>query len=170
MGTPAYSNYAPSMGYPTPAHEPAYMTPAHQPYQTPQHESSFPAPPASNLTPVEQASLTEQWVNQVQTDPSMMSPPHAPLMSPQHPAQSIPPQDDSPYLAIKHKDWITAGGNRIIKRLKLQKCQKRRRRKNLMRKMIMRKRIGKQEGKMTCRKMKPSRNLKIVFSTSVLNS
>merc|ERR1712130_906120 len=26
----------------------------------------------------------------------MMSPPHAPLMSPQHPAQSIPPQDDSP--------------------------------------------------------------------------
>jgi len=94
--TPAYSNYAPSMGYPTPAHEPGYMTPAHQPYQTPQHESSFPAPPASNLTPVEQASLTEQWVNQVQTNPSMMSPPHAPLMSPQHQAQTIPHQDISP--------------------------------------------------------------------------
>merc|ERR1712217_276469 len=76
------------MGYPTPAHEPGYMTPAHQPYQTPQHESSFPAPPASNLPPVEQASLTEQWVNQVQTNP--------PLMSPQHQAQTIPHQDISP--------------------------------------------------------------------------
>lgn len=95
--TPAYSNYAPSMGYPTPAHEPAYMTPAHQAtYQTPLHESSFPAPPASNLTPGEQASLTEQWVNQVQTDPSMMSPPHAPIMSPPHPAASIPQEDNSP--------------------------------------------------------------------------
>jgi len=95
--TPAYSNYAPSMGYPTPAHEPAYMTPAHAPaYQTPQHESSFPAPPASNLTPGEQASLTEQWVNQVQTDPSMMSPPHAPIMSPTHQAPTIPQEDTSP--------------------------------------------------------------------------
>jgi len=95
--TPAYSNYAPSMGYPTPAHEPGYTTPAHQAnYQTPLQESSFPAPPAANLTPGEQASFTEQWVNQVQTDPSMMSPPHNPLMSPTHPAPTIPTEDDSP--------------------------------------------------------------------------
>jgi len=95
--TPAYSNYAPSMGYPTPAHEPSYMTPAHQAsYQTPLHETSYPGPPAQNLTPGEQASLTEQWVNQVQNDPSMMSPPHAPLMSPHNSVSNIPNGDNSP--------------------------------------------------------------------------
>lgn len=79
--TPAHSGYegAPSMGYPTPQHEPSYATPQHAPsYQDP-----APAyPPAGE--PGQQASFTEQWVNQVQTTPGLVSPPQADILSPSH--------------------------------------------------------------------------------------
>jgi cohesin complex subunit SCC1 len=70
--TPAHSGYegAPSMGYPTPQHEPNFATPQHAPAY----------PPAAD--PSQQASFTEQWVNQVQTTPGLVSPPQPGLMSP----------------------------------------------------------------------------------------
>jgi len=112
------SAYAPpSMGYPTPAHEPNFTTPVHQSAGYPPHESGltagYPGPPTTNLTPVDQATFTQQWVNQVQTNPpSMMSPPHQPsmmspshqqnMMSPPHQPNMMPPElqttDISPQL------------------------------------------------------------------------
>merc|ERR1719278_1568875 len=81
--TPAHSAYegAPSMGYPTPQHEASYATPQH----APAYQDSAPAPPAypPAADPGQQASFTEQWVNQVQsTGPGLASPPQAGLMSP----------------------------------------------------------------------------------------
>merc|ERR1719186_82093 len=81
--TPAHSGYdgAPSMGYPTPQHEASYATPQH----APAYQDSAPAPPAypPAADPGQQASFTEQWVNQVQsTGPGLASPPQAGLMSP----------------------------------------------------------------------------------------
>merc|ERR1712020_129243 len=81
--TPAHSGYegAPSMGYPTPQHEASYATPQH----APAYQDSAPAPPVypPAAEPGQQASFTEQWVNQVQsTGPGLASPPQAGLMSP----------------------------------------------------------------------------------------
>jgi len=77
--TPAHSGYegAPSMGYPTPQHEASYGAPSYQ--------DSAPAPPVypPAADPGQQASFTEQWVNQVQSSgPGLASPPQAGLMSP----------------------------------------------------------------------------------------
>jgi len=93
------SAYAPpSMGYPTPVHEPSYTTPTHQTAGYPPNDSAltagYPGPPTTNLTPVDQATFTQQWVNQVQTNPpSMMSPPHQPsMMSPSHQPNLVSPE------------------------------------------------------------------------------
>ena len=92
MASPAYSGYGapPSMGYPTPVHEPSYQQQPQQPFGTPVHETSYASGP-----PQQQTSFTEQWVNQVQSNPpSMMSPPPQEMMSPPQPqSSSIPPQD-----------------------------------------------------------------------------
>merc|ERR1712227_1102429 len=93
MASPAYSGYGapPSMGYPTPVHEPSYQQQPQQPFGTPVHETSYASGP-----PQQQTSFTEQWVNQVQSNPpSMMSPPPPQeMMSPPQPqSSSIPPQD-----------------------------------------------------------------------------
>merc|ERR1711892_416982 len=87
---------APSIGFPTPMHEPGFATPLHP------SSGSFnaPGPPATNLTPVDQQNFTEQWVNQVQTNPVMMSPPHQPLMaSPPHFPQMTPLQNEDQLLS-----------------------------------------------------------------------
>jgi len=87
---------APSIGFPTPMHEPSFATPLHP------SSGSFnaPGPPATNLTPVDQQNFTEQWVNQVQTNPVMMSPPHQPLMaSPPHFPQMTPLQNEDQLLS-----------------------------------------------------------------------
>merc|ERR1719206_1105619 len=72
----------------------------------------------------------------------------------------------TPYLVIRHRPTTSAGTTRIIKRLTQQKCQRRRRknqRRNQNQKMSMRKINKRQEEKMTCRRMKPLKNLKIEF-------
>lgn len=112
--TPAHSAFgAPSMGYPTPVHEPSYATPTHQPSGFPSNEQTlpvdYPAPglPASNLTPGDQASFTEQWVNQVQTNPSMMSPPHqTPIMSPPHHPNLLPHHQEEPLMSPQHHEQV----------------------------------------------------------------
>ena len=93
LGSPAYSGYGapPSMGYPTPVHEPSYQQ--QQLATTPVHDNSYvPVPPAesSYANADGQSSFTEQWVNQVQSNPpSMLSPgSSAPMMSP---PSNIPP-------------------------------------------------------------------------------
>jgi len=89
---------APSLGFPTPMHEPSFATPLHA------SSGSFSAqgPPATNLTPVDQQNFTEQWVNQVQTNPAMLSPPHqTPLTSPTHQPQVNPLPDENELLSPK---------------------------------------------------------------------
>ena len=80
--TPAHSAYegAPSMGYPTPQHEASYATPQHAAAY--QHSAAAPPvyPPAAE--PGQQASFTEQWVNQVQSSGPGLASPQPGLMSP----------------------------------------------------------------------------------------
>jgi hypothetical protein len=77
------------MGFPTPQHEPSFATPQH----VPDYEEPAPAyPPAAD--PGQQASFTEQWVNQVQTDPGLMSPPQPGLMSPEQTRTDAAPEVD----------------------------------------------------------------------------
>jgi len=59
-------------------------------YENTDPVSSYPNPPPEE--PGQQASFTEQWVNQVQTTPGLMSPPQSGLMSPQH---IHPPSSDA---------------------------------------------------------------------------
>jgi len=80
--TPAHSAYegAPSMGYPTPQHEASYATPQH----AAAYQDSAPAPPVypPAAEPGQQASFTEQWVNQVQSSGPGLASPQPGLMSP----------------------------------------------------------------------------------------
>ena len=68
------------MGYPTPQHEASYATPQH----APAYQDSAPAPPVypPAAEPGQQASFTEQWVNQVQSTGPGLASPQPGLMSP----------------------------------------------------------------------------------------
>jgi len=94
--TPAHSGIGfdgvPSIGFPTPQHAMQTSAPSvsvREEYDNPD-PVSYPNPPPEE--PGQQASFTEQWVNQVQTTPGLMSPPQPGLMSPQH---IHPPSSDA---------------------------------------------------------------------------